>query len=113
MIKAANLCMAFFPTGTGGSNLQRTVGLKDPLPRALGEPDARIVLNTGFTYLGESPKRGGICCVSGKWSRGAPAFRQPGRRPASIYCSKTCRIVPVNSTRQPHTSRLLLDPLHG
>jgi hypothetical protein len=32
------------------------------------------VLNTGFTYLGESPKRGGICCVSGKWSPGAPAF---------------------------------------
>jgi hypothetical protein len=74
---------------------------------------AAATLNTGFTYLGESPKRGGICCVSGKWSRGAPAFHQPGRRPASISCSKTCRIVPVNSTRQRHTSRLLLDPLHG
>jgi hypothetical protein len=26
------------PVGTGGSNLQRTSSLKDPLPRALGEP---------------------------------------------------------------------------
>jgi len=27
----------FLPTGTGGSNLQRAIGLKAPLPRALGE----------------------------------------------------------------------------
>jgi hypothetical protein len=38
MIKAANLCTAFFPTGTGGSNLQRTSSQKDPLPRAVGVP---------------------------------------------------------------------------
>jgi predicted secreted Zn-dependent protease len=38
MIKAANLCTAFFLTGTGGSNLQRTIGRKAPLPRALGGP---------------------------------------------------------------------------
>src|ERR1700730_6974824 len=38
MIKEANLCTAFFPMGAGGSNLQRTIGLKAPLPRALGEP---------------------------------------------------------------------------
>jgi hypothetical protein len=38
MIKEANLCTAFFPMGTGGSNLQRTIGLKAPLPRALREP---------------------------------------------------------------------------
>ena len=36
MIKEANLCTAFFPMGTGGSNLQRTIGLKAPLPRPLG-----------------------------------------------------------------------------
>src|ERR1700730_7596909 len=38
MIKEANLCTAFFPMGAGGSNLLRTIGLKAPLPRALGEP---------------------------------------------------------------------------
>jgi hypothetical protein len=39
-IKAANLCTAFFPMGTGGSNLQRTIGLKVPLPWAVDEPAA-------------------------------------------------------------------------
>src|ERR1700720_4894985 len=51
MIKAANLCTAFFPMGTGGSNLQRTIGLKAPLPRALGEPAL-------FPY--ELGRRGGV-----------------------------------------------------
>jgi hypothetical protein len=55
MIKAANLCMAFFLTW--GSNLQRTIGLKAPLPRALGEPDARI--NTGFNW------RRALTCLDG------------------------------------------------
>src|ERR1700730_15791929 len=30
MIKEANLCTAFFPMRAGGSNLQRTIGLKAP-----------------------------------------------------------------------------------
>jgi hypothetical protein len=38
MIKAANLCTAFFRTATEGSNLQRATGLKAPLSRALDEP---------------------------------------------------------------------------
>ena len=39
----------FPPDGNWGSNLQRAVGFtKAPLPRALGEPDARIVLNRLF-----------------------------------------------------------------
>jgi hypothetical protein len=51
MIKAANPCTAFFPRGTGGSNLQRTIGLKAPLPRALGEPAAPASLHTTWTSL--------------------------------------------------------------
>jgi hypothetical protein len=53
MIKAANLCTAFFPTGTGGSNLQRTIGRKAPLPRALGEP-AHDSFHTTWTSLYET-----------------------------------------------------------
>jgi hypothetical protein len=46
----------FLPGGNWGLNLQRTIGLKALLPRALCEPDARIVLNTGSETSDERKK---------------------------------------------------------
>ena len=54
MTKAANLCTAFFLTGTGGSNLQRTIGITAPLcPGALAEP-AHASFHTTWTGLYET-----------------------------------------------------------
>jgi hypothetical protein len=45
MIKAANMCTAFFPTGTGSSNLQHTMasGLPKGLRRERKDLGVKIV----------------------------------------------------------------------